>query len=254
MKNVVGGLILLLSIIWLKSYLGQETEGRDPSGALPNTMSEPVTPSNSPLAVEIKKDDVVSKTPVQDEIKMPLSEFENKVSSEEIVPLDKHEQERPIKKTPEQLAQEKLKIPIGEELKKATLFTTWNSSETFFTGIYQGQVDIKGQKYHVRMNLMFDGTNNNVTPSTCVAMYSPERALFREVYENGNIKFLRTKDENYIILSVSDRVYFQIFQTKSGNRRSFRTHLTTHGEKTPYVFNLNDVSRLDSLDECQMAF
>ncbi|MGZ6435052.1 MAG: hypothetical protein ACXWRE_17080 [Pseudobdellovibrionaceae bacterium] len=251
MKKVVVGLVLLFSFIWVKSYLGQKLETKDTLGVVKNTQGEQVVPSNTNLAPEIRKEVVSPKIPAQDEIKTPASEFKNKKNSQENVSLSQHEQKIRIEKTPEQLAQEKLKIPIGEELKKATPFTAWRSSESFFTGIYQGRVNVKGQNYLIRMNLMFDGTNNDITPSTCVAMYSTEKAIFRETYGNGNINLLRTEDEKYIILSVSDQFYFQIFQTMSGNRRSFRTHLTTHGEKDPFIFNLNELPRPDSLDECQ---
>lgn len=241
MKKVVGVLILLLSLIWFKSYLGQKPETRKSSGTTKNTQVDQVETLDTHLVPEVKK-----------EIKAPVSDFESKMNSEENVSLSQPEYEVPTEKTPEQLAQEKLKIPIREELKKATPFTAWSSSDSFFTGIYRGQVKIKGKNYLIRMNLMFDGANDDITPSTCAAMYGPEKAIFRETYGNGNISFLRTKDAKYIILSVSDRFYFQIFQTNSGKKRSFRTHLTVRGERAPFVFYLNELPQPDTLDECKL--
>lgn len=162
-----------------------------------------------------------------------------------------YEQEAPNQLTPEKLAQEKLKIPIAEELKQATLFTAWNTSEQLFTGSFQGQVNIKEQNYFIRMNLMFDGTNYDITPSTCIAMYNSKKPIFRENYGTGNIKLLRTIDEKYIIISALDLFHFQIFQTMPGNSRSFRTHLSVPGKKDYYIFYLNELPHSESLDECK---
>lgn len=237
---------LLLLVVWFKSCPSQKTEEKYSTNQIVNPQIEPIISKRISKTSKYSIAAEDSQNQAQDEVKMTADESKIGKPSEESFPESVHAQ----KKTPEQLAEEKLKIPIAEELKKAISFTTWHSSEIFFTGLYRGQTEIKGKKYVIRINLMFDGTNNDLTPTTCVAIYSPEKTIFQEVYGNQKITFFRTKDTKYIILSVSNRFYFQIFQTMSGNRRSFRTHLTIDGEKRPFVFNLVELSRPDSLDEC----
>lgn len=58
-------------------------------------------------------------------------------------------------KSAEQIANEKFKIPINEELKKAVSINVLNTAEANMTGIYEGEVSINGQAYSVRLNLLF---------------------------------------------------------------------------------------------------
>jgi len=152
--------------------------------------------------------------------------------------------------SPEELAQEKLHIPIEEEIKNAIPISAWTSSEWVFARQYLGQVNIKGQPYTIRMNLTYKLNDNTLRPDACVAMYGSQNVVFKESYGNGNIRFLRTGTENYILVAVLNRFYLRLFGKKFDRKTEFITHLVIAPEKSPFVFTSREFKN-GSLDDCE---
>ncbi|WP_413290761.1 hypothetical protein [Bdellovibrio sp. HCB337] len=241
MRKIVIIVVILLALVWVKMSSDEEYELGETSDSL-NAQEETVhledPDDNEPTPVVSPTPPIKTSVP---ETSQPSPAPTLVVEATPIQIQQEHKpQPTPFEKTGEQVAEEKLNIPIDEELKQAIPLTTWTTTEpSRFTGFFYGYVELKGQKHHVRLRLAFDGSNGDVAPGSCVTIYGSGAPLYSEKYANGKMKVFRTKEEKYIILSISDQVYLQIFQTTENRQRTLRVHLTTKSDKRPVIFYLN---------------
>lgn len=146
-------------------------------------------------------------------------------------------------KSLEQLALEKKEVPIEDELKRSMPFDTWRPDEISATGQYRGQITFGGNPYIIRLDLMFDGGNYQVRPGSCFSMFTSDKILIKEFFSDGKITLMRMPEQGYLIISIEDKYYLQIFETRVANKRSFVTYFRLKGKRgLSSIFRLNDIS------------
>ena len=171
----------------------------------------------------------------------PLSSTERNEKMDTIpqIPMGKNEQIHFKNKSLYELANEKNKIPITEELKRAKDFKIWNNNEIQLTGKYQGQVFINGKAYTVKLNLFFNPTSSMIQPSSCISMHDSQSFLIKQLYADGEMTLMRMPEEHYFIIAFKNHYFFQVFEIQGAHGKSLITHLTTKNHSAPIVFELS---------------
>lgn len=257
MKKLIGALLVLFLAVWLwpKSKERVAQSSAQEENLAEDEVSEVANPTTFRPPVTTTSIVPLTTTTQQLEITTTLPPSTTQLPHENVATTTTQELTRRQLRDQKafELAQEKMKVTVGEEMNRSIPFKIWPRNELGMTGMFQGKIHIDGKENILRLNLAFNPDTGAVSPDSCVALFSREKVVFRESYRGRKFGFLNPPEKGYIIISVLGPYNIELFRIGAGSSRIFQANLFVL-DKAPVALQMDIIQGVPPQDRCLQVY